>query len=78
MNDAAATENFRRVSFELKGGRMAGIAFGLAKPNPDIVFLHATGFNARTYRALLEPLGLPIESLAIITSMEAGQIVFAD
>lgn len=36
---------------------MAGIAFGAETPNPDIVFLHATGFNARTYRTLLAPLG---------------------
>lgn len=47
---------FRRLSFELPGGRMAGIAFGPDAP-PDIVFLHATGFNARTYRAMLAPLG---------------------
>ena len=58
MNDVAApVESFRRVGFEIPGGRMAGIAFGAEKPTPDIVFLHATGFNARTYRALLEPLG---------------------
>lgn len=50
-------EPFRRVSYDVPGGRMAGIAFGAATPNPDIVFLHATGFNARTYRALLQPLG---------------------
>lgn len=36
---------------------MAGIAFGGATENPDIVFLHATGFNAHTYRTLLAPLG---------------------
>jgi len=35
---------------------MAGLAFGAEKPTPDIVFLHATGFNARTYRVVLEPL----------------------
>jgi pimeloyl-ACP methyl ester carboxylesterase len=58
LNDTAApVESFRRVGFEIPGGRMAGIAFGAEKPTPDIVFLHATGFNARTYRALLEPLG---------------------
>ncbi len=57
MNDVAATEGFRRLSFDLRGGSMAGIAFGAATPNPDIVFLHATGFNARTYRTLLAPLG---------------------
>lgn len=58
MNEfAASVESFRRVGFEIPGGRMAGIAFGAEKPTPDIVFLHATGFNARTYRTLLEPLG---------------------
>ncbi|MBN8607266.1 MAG: alpha/beta hydrolase [Caulobacterales bacterium] len=36
---------------------MAGLAFGAEKPTPDIVFMHATGFNARTYRTLLAPLG---------------------
>jgi len=65
MSDVAATENFRRVSFDLKGGRMAGIAFGAATPNPDIVFLHATGFNARTYRTLLGPLGDRFHVLAL-------------
>lgn len=55
--EAAPAENFRRVSYELPKGRMAGIAFGVASANPDIVFLHATGFNARTYRNLLAPIG---------------------
>lgn len=46
----------RRLTFDLPGGRMAGIAFGPDAP-PDIVFLHATGFNARMYRTMLAPLG---------------------
>ncbi|MGD9815849.1 MAG: alpha/beta fold hydrolase [Hyphomonadaceae bacterium] len=50
-------EPFRRVAYDVPGGRVAGIAFGAATPTPAIVFLHATGFNARTYRALLQPLG---------------------
>lgn len=50
-------EPFRRVAYDVPGGWVAGIAFGAATPTPDIVFLHATGFNARTYRALLQPLG---------------------
>jgi len=66
VNDVAApVESFRRLSFEVPGGRMAGIAFGAEKPTPDIVFLHATGFNARTYRALLEPLGERFSVLAL-------------
>lgn len=44
---------------------MAGIAFGDASRCPDIVFLHATGFNARTYRALLAPLRDRFHVLAI-------------
>lgn len=50
-------KDFRRVSFDVPGGQMAGLAFGAEKPTPDIVFMHATGFNARTYRTLLAPLG---------------------
>jgi pimeloyl-ACP methyl ester carboxylesterase len=61
----AATEDFRRVTYDVPGGRMAGIAFGAPTPNPDIVFLHATGFNARTYRTLLAPLGEKFHVLAL-------------
>lgn len=57
MNDSAAAEGFRRLSFDLPDGKVTGIAFGAETPNPDIVFLHATSFNARTYRSLLAPLG---------------------
>jgi len=56
---------FRRVSFNVPGGRMAGIAFGAETPNPDIVFSHATGFNALTYRTLLAPLGEKFHVLAL-------------
>lgn len=58
-------EPFRRVSFEVPGGRMAGIAFGAETATPDIVFIHATGFNARTYRTLLGPLGERFHVLAL-------------
>jgi pimeloyl-ACP methyl ester carboxylesterase len=71
VNDAAAPatfsapETFRRVSFELNGGRVAGIVFGAEKPTPDILFLHATGMTARSYRAMLEPLGDRFSVLAL-------------
>lgn len=52
-----AALNFRRLTFKLRDGDVAGIAFGAETANPDIVFFHATGFNARTYRTLLTPLG---------------------
>jgi pimeloyl-ACP methyl ester carboxylesterase len=56
---------FRRVSYELKAGRLAGLAWGDVSRPPDIVFLHATGFNARTYRSLLAPLGERFHVLAV-------------
>jgi pimeloyl-ACP methyl ester carboxylesterase len=59
------SETFRRVTYEIPGGRMAGIAFGPETATPDVVFLHATGFNARTYRALLAPLGEKFHVLAL-------------
>ena len=59
------TSEFRRVGYDVPGGRMAGIAFGAETPTPDIVFMHATGFNARTYRALLAPLGDKFHVLAL-------------
>ena len=65
MVRAVTETDFRRVSYQIPGGRMAGIAFGHDTPNPDIVFLHATGFNARTYRALLQPLGDKFHVLAL-------------
>jgi pimeloyl-ACP methyl ester carboxylesterase len=66
MNDATTMgEGFRRVGFDVRGGRMAGIALGPETENPDIVFLHATGFNARTYRSMLAPLGDRFHVLAL-------------
>ena len=61
----AAPETFQRATFDLPGGQIAGIQFGAPKPTPDIVFLHATGFNARTYRTMLDPLIDRVNVLAI-------------
>lgn len=38
-------------------GAMAALAFGPASRPVDLVFAHANGFNAMTYRQLLAPLG---------------------
>jgi pimeloyl-ACP methyl ester carboxylesterase len=51
--------------FDVPGGRMHGVAFGAETHNPDIVFSHATGFNALTYRTLLAPLGEKFHVLAL-------------
>jgi pimeloyl-ACP methyl ester carboxylesterase len=44
---------------------MAGLAWGDVTRPPDILFLHATGFNARTYASLLAPLGGRFHVLAV-------------
>lgn len=38
-------------------GTMAALAFGPGERPVDLVFVHANGFNAMTYRQLLAPLG---------------------
>jgi pimeloyl-ACP methyl ester carboxylesterase len=47
----------RRFRIELKDGETAGIAFGDPVRPIEVLFLHATGFNAITYQSVLEPLG---------------------
>ncbi len=44
---------------------MAAIGFGRESGDSDVVFLHATGFNARAYRSLLAPLGGRYQVLAL-------------
>ncbi|MBS0331562.1 MAG: alpha/beta hydrolase, partial [Proteobacteria bacterium] len=44
---------------------MAALEFGPADRPVDIVFSHANGFNARTYRTILAPLGDSLRVLAI-------------
>lgn len=44
---------------------MTGVAWGDPSRPPDILFVHATGFNAQAYRALLAPLGERFHVLAI-------------
>lgn len=51
-------------------GAMAVVEFGPSERAPDLVFLHANGFNAMTYRQLLAPLGA--EGLRVIAIDQRG------
>ncbi len=55
----------RRFRIETKEGEIAGIAFGDPVRPVEVLFLHATGFNAITYQSLLEPLGGQMHVAAI-------------
>src|SRR6185369_1776591 len=54
----------RRVSLPGRGGEMAFLDFGPPDRAPDVVFSHANGFNARTYRSILAPLAQDLRILA--------------
>ena len=54
----------RRLTVACAEGQTSAIAFGPEGP-PDLVFLHATGFNALAYRSLLEPLGQRFRIIAL-------------
>jgi pimeloyl-ACP methyl ester carboxylesterase len=62
---AEALEGARRVSIALPDGDMAALAFGPAERAYDAVFVHANGFNARTYCSVLAPLGDRLSILAV-------------
>jgi pimeloyl-ACP methyl ester carboxylesterase len=54
----------RRVALPDRGGEVAVLDFGPPDRPVDIVFSHANGFNARTYRSILSPLATELRILA--------------
>lgn len=48
----------KRVHFDLPGGTLSGLRFGDEATPLRLVFCHANGFNAQSYRAVIEPLGV--------------------
>ena len=65
--DSALAEAPRARLIDLagRGGAMAGLEFGDSNRPIDIVFVHANGFNARTYRTILAPLAEQFRILAV-------------
>lgn len=55
----------RCVPLPARGGEMALLDFGPPERDVDVVFSHANGFNARTYRTILGPLAREMRILAI-------------
>ena len=55
--DAGAAPEPRRRAVRLPDGEMSVLEFGDPARPVDVVFLHANGFNALTYRSVLQPLG---------------------
>ena len=55
----------RQVTLAARGGTMAVLDFGPPDRPVDVVFSHANGFNARTYRSILAPLAGSLRILAV-------------
>ncbi len=55
----------RRRMIAVPGGEIAGLEFGPPDRALDVLFLHATGFNAGTYAEILAPLGQGLRVLAV-------------
>lgn len=53
----------QRVSFDLKDGTLSALRFGDADAPLRLIFCHANGFNAQSYRGVIEPLGVPALAL---------------
>ncbi len=56
---------YRRRRITVSGGEIAGIELGSTDRPLDILFLHANGFNALTYRSILAPLAADYRILAV-------------
>jgi pimeloyl-ACP methyl ester carboxylesterase len=63
--DAAVFREPRKRALAVAGGEIAGLEFGPLDRPIDVVFVHANGFNAQTYRVLLSPLAAGLRVLAV-------------
>ena len=55
----------RMIPLPTRGGAMSVLDFGPRGRAVDIIFSHANGFNARTYRSILGPLAADLRILAL-------------
>ena len=63
--DAAVFREPRKRVLSAPGGEIAALEFGPPDRPIDVIFVHANGFNAQTYRVLLSPLAAGRRVLAI-------------
>jgi pimeloyl-ACP methyl ester carboxylesterase len=65
QTERATAPRSRFIELPSRGGSMAALEWGPADRPIDILWSHANGFNALTYRGLLEPLGEGLRVMAI-------------
>ncbi len=62
--DASVAREPRRRTVRLADGEMSLLDFGDPRRPADVVWVHANGFHAQTYRAVLQPLAAGLRVLA--------------
>ena len=62
--DVSVAREPRRRTVRLADGEMSLLDFGDPARPADVVWVHANGFNAQTYRAVLQPLAAGLRVLA--------------
>ena len=63
--DAVIADEPRRIAAPGRGGDTQGLEFGPRDRPLDVIFSHANGFNARTYRSILAPLAADLRILVL-------------
>lgn len=63
--DASLIREPMRRTFTLPDGEMAALDFGDPMRPVDVLFVHANGFNAMTYRQVLQPLSSALRIVAV-------------
>ena len=63
--DAVIADEPRRIAVPSRGGDTQGLEFGPRDRPLDVIFSHANGFNARTYRSILAPLSAELRILVL-------------
>ncbi|WP_240609460.1 alpha/beta fold hydrolase [Phenylobacterium deserti] len=64
MDQPAIAPRTRTIALPSRGGEIAALEFGPGDRPVDVVFSHANGFNAATYRSILAPLSSELRILA--------------
>ena len=63
--DATLFREPRRRTFALPDGELSALDFGDGAKPVSVIFVHANGFNAQTYRQALQPLSGALRILAV-------------
>ena len=65
----------KRQNYPLRDGTLSALHFGNMSEPVRLVFLHANGFNAQSYRTLLERLGVHVVAFDMRGHGQSGEML---